>query len=258
MTEKELRQKFVDEAIKYIGVKEGSSKHKYIVDTYNKISPLPVNYKVKYTDAWCATFVSFVGKQCGLLDIIPAECGCERQIELWKKLGRWKESDSYKPNVGTIVYYDWQDDGVGDNKGHSDHVGIVVSVSNNMIKVIEGNMDDKVGYRNIAVNGKSIRGFGEPNFASKATKTSSTNKVSTSNKKSVCSIELEILKKGSKGQSVKALQSILVKSGYSVGLSGVDGIFGSGTDKAVKKFQTAKKLESDGIVGKMTWTALLS
>ncbi len=257
MNEKELRQKLVDEAIKYIGVKEGSSKHKYIVDTYNKISPLPVNYKVKYTDAWCATFVSFIAKQCGLLDIVPAECGCERQIELWKKLGRWEEKDSYKPSVGDIVYYDWQDNGVGDNKGHSDHVGIVVSVSNNMIKVIEGNMDDKVGYRNIAVDGKTIRGFGKPNFASKATKTSSVNNSNSSSKGSACSVELSILKKGSKGQSVKALQAMLKGFGYSIGLSGIDGHFGTSTEKAVKKYQEKEKLSVDGIVGVATWTSLL-
>ena len=58
MSKSQLRQKFVNEAIKYVGVKEGSAKHKYIIDTYNKIVPLPSGYKVKYTDAWCATFVS--------------------------------------------------------------------------------------------------------------------------------------------------------------------------------------------------------
>jgi len=35
---------------------------------------------------------------------------------------------------------DWNDDGKGDNKGHSDHVGIVEKVSGDMITVIEGNM----------------------------------------------------------------------------------------------------------------------
>ena len=64
MTEKELRENFVSKAISFVGSNEGSSKHKYIIDTYNKIVPLPVNYKVKYTDSWCATFVSFVAKAC--------------------------------------------------------------------------------------------------------------------------------------------------------------------------------------------------
>lgn len=38
------RQNFVNTAISYLGVVEGSEKHKYIIDTYNKISPLPQGY----------------------------------------------------------------------------------------------------------------------------------------------------------------------------------------------------------------------
>lgn len=255
MNEKELRQKFVNKAIEYVGVAEGSSKHKYIIDTYNKIVPLPVNYKVKYTDAWCATFVSFVAKECNLLSIVPAECSCQRQIELWKKLGRWEENDAYVPSVGDIIYYSWTDNGSGDCKNASDHVGIVVLVSGSTIKVIEGNKNDSVSYRNITVNGRYIRGYGKPNFASKATDKEIVS--SSSSKRSVCQVELGILKKGSKGQSVKALQAMLVGFGYSVGSSGIDGHFGSNTESAVKKYQKAKSIEIDGIVGQNTWMKLL-
>ena len=254
MNENELRKKFVNKAISYVGVREGSLGHKGIVDTYNKIVPLPVNYKVKYTDAWCATFVSFIAKECGLLDIIPAECSCPRQIALWQKLGRWIENDAYIPNVGDVIYYSFSDNGSGDCKKVSDHVGIVVSVSGNDIKVVEGNKSDAVGYRTIAVNGKFLRGFGLPNFASKATSTSS----SKSSSKGCCNVELKILKQGSKGNSVKALQALLVGFGYSVGSSGIDGDFGGDTLAAVKKYQKAKKLDADGVVGKDTWTSLLS
>ena len=255
MNENELRKKFVDKAISYVGVQEGSSGHKGIIDTYNKIQPLPVSYKVKYTDVWCATFVSFVAKECGLLDIIPAECSCERQVELWKKMGRWEEKDSYVPEVGDIIYYDFGDSGSGDNKGVSDHVGIVVSVSGGVMKVIEGNYSDSVKYRTVAINGKFLRGFGLPNFASKATSTSSSK---SSSKESVCNVEIKILKKGSKGSAVKALQILLEGNGYDCGKSGADGDFGSATFSAVKKYQKAKNLEQDGVVGPATWTSLLS
>ena len=252
MNENELREKFVNKAISYVGVQEDSTGHKGIIDSYNQIVPLPVNYKVKYTDSWCATFVSFIAKECDLLDIIPAECSCTRQIALWQKMGRWIEDDAFVPKIGMVVYYDWQDSGVGDNVGVSDHVGIVVSVSNGMIKVIEGNYKDAVTYRTIAVNGKNIRGFGNPYFASKATSNSK-----SSSKESVCNVELNILKKGSKGNSVKALQALLVGFGYSVGSSGIDGDFGNATLSAVKKYQTKKCLEVDGVVGSATWTSLL-
>lgn len=251
MNEKELRQKFVNQAIAYVGVKEGDSRHKEIVDTYNSIVPLPQGYALKYTDSWCAAFVGVIAKKCGLLDLLPAECSCPRQITLWQKLGRWQENDGYVPQVGDIVYYDWDDNGVGDNKGVSDHVGIVVSVYENEIKVIEGNYSDSVKYRTIAVNSRYVRGYGLPNFASRATSKE------ISSKESVCNVELKVLRKGSKGQSVKAIQAMLVGFGYSCGSAGIDGDFGSGTESAVRKYQSKKGLEVDGIVGTATWTSLL-
>jgi len=59
-----------------------------------------------------------------------------------------------------------------------------------------------------------------------------------------------ILKKGCKGEDVEKLQERLNELGYSCGT--VDSIFGSKTEKAVKKFQKANKLKQDGIVGKDT------
>ena len=168
MTTNELRNYIVNTAITYLGTAEGSKKHLDIVNTYNAIKPLPVNYKLKTTDSWCAAFVSAMAAKCKLLDIIPAECSCPRQITLWQKLGRWKEDDAYKPSAGDIIYYDWDDNGSGDNKGVADHVGIVVSVDGNSIKAIEGNKADTVAYRTISVNGKNIRGYGLPDYASKA------------------------------------------------------------------------------------------
>ena len=51
--------KIVKIAKSYLGVVEGTKKHHDIIDYYNtKIKPLPQGYKVKYTDAWCATFAS--------------------------------------------------------------------------------------------------------------------------------------------------------------------------------------------------------
>lgn len=167
MTEQQLRKQIVDIAVGWLGRKESNGSHKLIIDTYNAHSPRARGYKVSYTDAWCATFVSATFIKAGLTDIAPTECSCSRMIELYKKIGRWKESDAYIPVYGDLIMYDWSDNGVGDNTGAPDHVGIVVSVSGKTIRVIEGNINNSVGYRNIAVNGKYIRGFCVPDYASK-------------------------------------------------------------------------------------------
>lgn len=72
-----------------------------------------------------------------------------------------------------------------------------------------------------------------------------------------CMIELDVLRKGSKGEQVKTVQRLLKAIGYSVGLSGIDGDYGKKTEQAVVKFQTKEKLKADGIVGQKTWEALL-
>lgn len=167
MTEQQLRKQIVDIAVGWLGRKESNGSHKLIIDTYNAHSPRARGYKVSYADAWCATFVSATFIKAGLTDIAPTECSCSRMIELYKKIGRWKESDAYIPVYGDLIMYDWDDNGSGDNTGAPDHVGIVVSVSGKTIRVIEGNINDSVGYRTIAVNGRYIRGYCVPDYASK-------------------------------------------------------------------------------------------
>lgn len=165
MTEKQLRQKVVDTAKSFLGRKESDGSHKKIIDIYNNHKPLARGYKVKYTDAWCSTYASAVAITCGLTNIIPTECGCEEHIKLFKNIGSWQENDAYVPSPGDYIFYDWQDTGVGDNTGRADHIGIVVSVKGTVITIIEGNINNAVGYRDFQVNQKCIRGYGVPKYS---------------------------------------------------------------------------------------------
>lgn len=70
-------------------------------------------------------------------------------------------------------------------------------------------------------------------------------------------VELPVLRKGNEGDSVRALQILLIGNGFSCGVAGADGDFGNKTLDAVEKYQKAKKLDVDGVVGNQTWTALL-
>lgn len=63
-----------------------------------------------------------------------------------------------------------------------------------------------------------------------------------------------VLKRGSTGATVKTLQTKLKNWGYYSGK--VDGIFGSGTERAVRYFQRVNKLTVDGVVGSKTAKAL--
>lgn len=63
-----------------------------------------------------------------------------------------------------------------------------------------------------------------------------------------------MLRKGSRGEAVMALQEMLNKLGYNAGTA--DGIFGANTEAAVKRFQSAEGLDADGIAGEKTQVLL--
>lgn len=150
------RNTVISYANRYVGTKEGSNTHNIIIDTYNTQKPLPRNYKVKYTDAWCATFVTYVFMQVGLRDIIYPECGCQEMLS---------HMNTAKPNNsnckrGNLVFYDW------DSNKHADHVGIITDVLENgkMLRVIEGNKNDMVDYRTVPVNSSTIQCIAIPKY----------------------------------------------------------------------------------------------
>lgn len=179
MNVSEVRKKFAARAAAYVGVKGGTAAHHAIIDDYNRHKPLARGYAVKYTDAWCATFGSKIAIEAGYTDIIPTECGCDAQIKLWQNMGRWCENDAKVPEPGDYIYYDWDDNGVGDCTGSAEHVGIVESCNGHTITVIEGNKSNAVGRRTLEVNGRYIRGFGVPDFSKKATASSTPAKPAT-------------------------------------------------------------------------------
>lgn len=64
------------------------------------------------------------------------------------------------------------------------------------------------------------------------------------------------LEKGDSGSAVKTMQTMLIKLGYSCGSAGADGDFGSGTEAALRKFQSANGLAVDGQYGQKSKTKL--
>ena len=172
------RTKVIEQARAWIGCNEADGTHKKIIDIYNTQNPLPRRYKVQYTDAWCATFVSAVAVKLGYTAIIPTECSCNYMIQGFKNIGCWVENDAYVPKPGDVIFYDWQDSGSGDNLGSSDHVGYVDSCDGVNIFAIEGNKNNAVERRTLKVNGRYIRGFGVPKYNTESTNNTNNNKKS--------------------------------------------------------------------------------
>ena len=65
---------------------------------------------------------------------------------------------------------------------------------------------------------------------------------------------LPILRRGSSGGAVRMVQRVLLLNNYYS--FDIDGLFGSITEVAVKRFQTDMNLPADGVVGPRTWHAL--
>ena len=255
MTETQLREKVVATAKAWIGYNEADGSHRKIVDVYNSHRPLARGYALKYTDAWCAGFVSAVAIKLGLTDIMPTEVGVGNMIDLYRRLGRWKEQDSYVPSPGDVIMYAWGDSGAGDCASGASHVGIVTSCDGKTIWVIEGNKNNAVGYREIAVNGRYIRGFGLPDYASKATETDTP---APAEKEATVNMELRMLKKGMSGNDVRAAMLLMKDKGYYPdAIPATDKLFGPKMDAGVRKMQKEHNLGVDGIIGKNSWTYLL-
>ncbi len=227
----------VKTAVAEIGVKESpanSNKQKYGKE-----------YGVNGT-AWCCQFVWWVFKHAGASSLFyggKKTAYCPTLMNYYKKQGQFV-TKNYKP--GDIVFFDFN------GNGAADHVGIVEKVSGNKIYTIEGNTSTS----NDANGGSVMRrtrtatyiiGAGRPNYEEE---------IITENKEDD-EVKLDTLSKGSKGHNVKALQILLIGYGHSCGKPGADGDFGANTDKAVRSYQKANKLEVDGIVGKNTWNKLL-
>ena len=86
------RMEVVAAAEEWLGVREGFAGHEKLVQIYNAHEPLAQGYEMTVDDNWCAAFGSVIAIQTDNTDIIPTECGCQRQIGLWQEMGRWQTS----------------------------------------------------------------------------------------------------------------------------------------------------------------------
>lgn len=173
MTERQLRESVIAVMQGWLGWSEANGKYKQIIDLYNTQNPLPRGYAVQYDDEWCATTVTAAGIAAGLQDIILGECSCSRMVELYKAAGRWQERDDYVPDIGDIIMYYWKDGAdyaTTDCTASPNHVGFVGARTGTVLTIYEGNKGAAVATRPMQINGRYIRGYCLPDYASKADK----------------------------------------------------------------------------------------
>lgn len=214
-------------------------------------------YPAGQAQAWCAIFVNWCfDKAFGkantkkLLKHYPYTY-CPTMGNLFTRHAN--------PEVGDIVIFK--------SGGSFVHTGLVVEVSGDRFRTIEGNTSGASG---IIANGGGVckkthynsnlpgTKFCRPDYdgiLGADTVYEELSETKTETEENIVEIKMTVLEKGAKGEQVKTLQRLLNALGYNCG--SVDGDFGNGTLSAVKSFQKGKGLTVDGIVGKGTWSALL-
>lgn len=213
--------------------------------------------------AWCATFVCWCfvkayGAEAARRVLFQPErdncaAACSYAANYFKQRGRFGLS----PKIGAQIFF-------GQNAG--DHTGLVYSYDAARVYTIEGNSDDQVARRSYDLTNPWIAGYGYPDYESlpnggeadgeQPEEPEEDTPVVEPDKNSF-DLRLRILRNGDEGEDVRSLQTLLAMRGFRCGLYGADGEFGTATEKAVRKFQTAYYLAVDGEAGHDTWSALL-
>lgn len=207
---------------------------------------------------WCDVFVD-----CGFIECFGLEAAsqltyqpkggfsalCSTSANYYKANGAWYLS----PEVGDQVFFNVS--------GGINHTGIVVAVSGGVVTTVEGNSSDTVRRNAYGTGSSYIAGYGRPNwsiFSGNLPSTPTTGENTQSEKTAIRkTTEIPTLKRGDKGEVVRAAQILLNGRHCSVGIWGADGDFGNATFQAVTAFQRRNELEPDGVVGPQTWAALL-
>ncbi len=150
--------KLVNSAKNFIGYNEDDGSYKLLINTYNSLDPLPVGYKLKYNDPWCAAGLTAIFILSGMRELAPAECGADRMYQKGAG-GVCKEINNYSLALpGDIIFYDWNSDGL------RDHVGIVENIVGSVFTVIECNYNNRVGRRVINKKSPTINGILRPKY----------------------------------------------------------------------------------------------
>ena len=112
---------------------------------------------------WCAIFISWCANECGYLEngVLPSFAVCYAGEDWFKAREQWQDN-TYTPNPGDIIFFDWDYPDEGGQDGIPNHVGIVEKVENGTVYTIEGNSGDSCRQKSYPVGHYEIYGYGTP------------------------------------------------------------------------------------------------
>lgn len=187
--------------------------------------------------SWCAMFVSWVyhtaGHPLGMVETPKGFKYCPAGYNFWKASNQLTAN----PQPGDIVLFDWNGDGT------CDHTGI-------FIRWIEEGKTFTSWEGNTAIGNDSDGGEVMMRTRKKSVVRAFVNTGLFNDAGVAVPV---IFKRGTSGTEVTRIQKMLYDLGYEMV---VDGDFGPGTERGVKKFQADHGLEATGIVDGATEGAL--
>ena len=274
------RQKVIDLALCEVGYLEKKSNAQLDDKTANAGSGNYTKYArdidaisgfyntKKQGAAWCDIFFDWLfvksygadaAKKLLCQPALSCGAGCLFSANYYKVKGQFHTKD---PQPGDQIFFG--------SPTNVTHTGLVYKVDGTKVYTVEGNTSGASGVvangggvckKSYALSYAKIYGYGRPayNDGYKVTTTTPTAKPATTTAVKTCTVKIQQLSYGSKGDCVKALQRLLVSHGYNLGsgTAAIDGDFGYLTDAAVREFQRKNGLTVDGVVGAKTWAKLL-
>jgi len=202
--------------------------------------------------AWCDMFVDdcFVlayGREAAQSLLCQpdrsAGAGCQYSAQYFNQKGQFFKSG---PQPGDQIFY-------GSSWTNIWHTGLVVEVTTTSVVVVEGNADDQVLKLTYSLTDSRIWGYGRPDWGS-----STADKAELISEPALYSPyvyypRVNLLVRGNHGPQVLNMQRLLNACGFSCE---VNGSFDEATLAAVKAFQKAADLDTDGEFGGQSFSKL--
>lgn len=248
----------VEIGLKYVGVKESPANSNNVVFNTDYYGREVYDGLWGTYFPWCVTYIWDIFRLAGASKLFydgdkTASCPT---VDGWAR-NRGLTVDKSKAKYGDLVLFDW------DSDNSPDHIGFILeNYGNGSYKTLEGNTavgnDSNGGEVMIRTRySSSILRVIRPKYDDSVNDDDDT--LPGAVDENTVNINLGLVSRGTNSNSARVVMVILKDKGYYTDdLESWDNLIGDKADKAIREFQKDCGIESDGIVGDITWKALLT